>query len=81
MSSSSCVHLDNSPSWGFQLVLYMWKLLTAALKTRFLFNISFNFSLRYYEIFIPVLALSLNFKENEADTSGTIRMLTNRMNQ
>ena len=43
--------------------------LTAALKTRFLFDISSNFRLRYYEILIPLYALSLNLEENAADTS------------
>ena len=71
--SSSCVHFNNSLSWGSQFVLNTWKLLTVALKTRLLFDISSNFRLRYYEIFIPLFALSLNLKENadDTDTIGT----------
>ena len=68
------LHVYNSPSWDFQLVFCTWKPITAELKTRFLFDISPNFRLRYYEIFIPLFALSLNLKENAADTSDTIGM-------
>ena len=71
---SSCVHFNNSPSWDFQLVLYTWKPITAELKTRFLFDISPNSRVRYYEIFIPLFALSSNLKQNAADTSDTIGM-------
>ena len=49
------------------------------MKTRFLFDISSNFRLRYYEIFIPLFVLSLNLKENATDISVTIELkITNK---
>ena len=50
------------------------KPLIAALKTRFLFDISSDIRLRYYEIFVPLFALSLHLRENAADTSDTVGM-------
>ena len=51
------------------------------MKTRFLFDISSNFRLRYYEIFIPLFVLSLNLKENATDISDTIELkITNKKN-
>ena len=58
--SSSCVHFNNFLFWGFQFVLDTWKPITAAVKTRLFFDTSSNFCLGYYEIFIPLFALSLN---------------------
>ena len=72
---SLCVYISIIPCpWNFRFVLWMLKPLNAALKTRFLFNISSNFCLRYYEIFISLFASSLNLKENPADTLDTIGM-------